>query len=245
MFSIAQDPERTDGGLWIRARRREHLEALVARFAGLVSRRRHDEILENAGTDYEFRVAITPAELGVLLYKQAESIDYSNFKSAADEVHRAIDPAEGEDAAARLAGFSSFSNMLHDVWDCVQFHLSEPGTPDSDQNVPPQRGDDPAERVDAGAGFRVKIPPAELGDGIMHMLVERILWRCAETPAPQFDRERHGGLYDRGSADAYYQRDPDPHWWPEETGKGEKITELSELEIAEYMLGYDEETETR
>ena len=29
---------------------------------------------------------------------------------------------------------------------------------------------------------------------------------------PQFDRERHGSLYDRGRADSYYRRGPNPHW---------------------------------
>ena len=56
---------------------------------------------------------------------------------------------------------------------------------------------------------------------------------------PQFDRKRHGGLYDRGSADSYYGRPRDPHWWPEGTSKGLKVTELSQEEITEYHAGYD------
>ena len=36
---------------------------------------------------------------------------------------------------------------------------------------------------------------------------------------PQFDRERHGALWDRGSADSYYGRPRDPHWYPEEIGR--------------------------
>ena len=55
---------------------------------------------------------------------------------------------------------------------------------------------------------------------------------------PQFDRERHGGLYDRGSADSYYGRIPEPHWYPEGTGNGEKITQLNRAEKEEYMMGY-------
>ena len=55
----------------------------------------------------------------------------------------------------------------------------------------------------------------------------------------QFLRERHGGLYDRGSADSYYNRGRDPHWYPEGTGHGEKVTDLTTEEIAEYMAGYD------
>ena len=59
----------------------------------------------------------------------------------------------------------------------------------------------------------------------------------------QFDRNRHGSLYDRGSADSYYRRKKDPHWWPEGTGHGKKVTELTEEELKEYNLGYDENTD--
>jgi hypothetical protein len=61
----------------------------------------------------------------------------------------------------------------------------------------------------------------------------------------QFDRNRHGGLYDRGSADKYYGRCKSPHWYPKGTGRGKPITDLTEEEIKEYNLGYDEETETK
>ena len=30
----------------------------------------------------------------------------------------------------------------------------------------------------------------------------------------------HGSPQDRGSADRYYHRPFDPHWWPQGTGKG-------------------------
>jgi len=56
---------------------------------------------------------------------------------------------------------------------------------------------------------------------------------------PQWDRDRHGSLFDRGSADSYYSRAPRPHWWPEGTGLGTEVTELSEAECAEYQAGYD------
>jgi hypothetical protein len=55
----------------------------------------------------------------------------------------------------------------------------------------------------------------------------------------QFDRKLHGGLFDRGSADSYYSRPPEPHWYPEGSYHGEKITELNPAEIEEYMAGYD------
>ena len=56
---------------------------------------------------------------------------------------------------------------------------------------------------------------------------------------PQFDRKLHGGLFDRGTADSYYCRPRDPHWYPEGSYNGEKIAKLNEAEIAEYMAGYD------
>ena len=54
-----------------------------------------------------------------------------------------------------------------------------------------------------------------------------------------FDRNRHGSLYDRGSADSYYDRARYPHWWPAGTGNGECVLAVTEEEIAEYMAGYD------
>ena len=55
---------------------------------------------------------------------------------------------------------------------------------------------------------------------------------------PQFDREAPGSLYDRGSADSYYQRDPAPHWYPAGTLMGNPVVDLSHAESAEYMIGY-------
>ena len=53
------------------------------------------------------------------------------------------------------------------------------------------------------------------------------------------DRSRHGGPYDRGSADSYYGRPLNPHYWPSGTGFGTKIP-LSEGEEGydEYCQGY-------
>lgn len=56
---------------------------------------------------------------------------------------------------------------------------------------------------------------------------------------PQFERGRHGSLWDRGSADSYYGRPRSPHWWPLGTGNGEKITDLTTEERAEYLAGYE------
>lgn len=55
---------------------------------------------------------------------------------------------------------------------------------------------------------------------------------------PQFDRKRHGSLFDRGSADNYYGRPMQPHWYPNGSGKGERVTDLTADEIAEYKAGW-------
>lgn len=56
---------------------------------------------------------------------------------------------------------------------------------------------------------------------------------------PQFNRELHGGLFDRGSADSYYGRPRDPHWYPEGSYNGVKVTDLNPIEVQAYMAGYD------
>lgn len=55
---------------------------------------------------------------------------------------------------------------------------------------------------------------------------------------------RHGGPYDRGSADSYYGRRVDPHYWTEGTGRGAKIP-LKEGDEGydEYMQGYRDNSE--
>jgi len=50
----------------------------------------------------------------------------------------------------------------------------------------------------------------------------------------------HGSPYDRGHADAYYGRSRNPHKWPEGTGHGEKVTDLTPEEIDAYNAGYDD-----
>jgi len=56
---------------------------------------------------------------------------------------------------------------------------------------------------------------------------------------PSFERNRHGSLYDRGSADSYYGRERYPHWYPNGTYNGDCVLGVTEEEIAEYMAGYD------
>lgn len=60
-------------------------------------------------------------------------------------------------------------------------------------------------------------------------------------------RPKHGSPEDRGSADRYYGRNPIPHWYPQGTYKGEKITEdkMSDSEVAAYLRGYWKETDRK
>jgi hypothetical protein len=53
---------------------------------------------------------------------------------------------------------------------------------------------------------------------------------------------RHGGAYDRGSADAWYGRPAEPHYFTGDTYQSTKIeaVDMSEEEIAAYMAGYYE-----
>ena len=55
----------------------------------------------------------------------------------------------------------------------------------------------------------------------------------------QFDRKQHGSLFDRGSADSYYGRPQEPHWYPEGSYNGNIVTNLTPEEVQEYLAGYD------
>ena len=55
-----------------------------------------------------------------------------------------------------------------------------------------------------------------------------------------FDRDRHGSLYDRGSADSYYNRKLDPHWYPLGSYNNPRITDLTPEQISEYKAGYED-----
>lgn len=61
------------------------------------------------------------------------------------------------------------------------------------------------------------------------------------------DKPKHGSPMDRGSADRYYGRPYNPHWYPEGTGKGSRV-ELQDMtaeEIVAYTKGYNEEEDRK
>ena len=49
---------------------------------------------------------------------------------------------------------------------------------------------------------------------------------------------RHGVPFDRGSADSYYHRPRDPHFYVEGTGTSERVTDLTPAEVQAYLAGY-------
>ena len=52
---------------------------------------------------------------------------------------------------------------------------------------------------------------------------------------------RHGGPYDRGSADSYYGRPKEPHYYEGSSYTSNKITDLNTKEISDYNKGYDDQ----
>ncbi len=57
----------------------------------------------------------------------------------------------------------------------------------------------------------------------------------------------HGSPADRGSADAYYGRPEDPHYWPQGTYNGTRVEakDMTALQIQEYLNGYYNETDRK
>jgi hypothetical protein len=51
--------------------------------------------------------------------------------------------------------------------------------------------------------------------------------------------QTHGNAFDRGSADSYYGRPRQPHYYPKGTYKGDPVTALTNDELEAYHAGYD------
>jgi hypothetical protein len=54
--------------------------------------------------------------------------------------------------------------------------------------------------------------------------------------------ERHGGPYDRGTADSYYDRDYWPHYFVGDTHNSRRVdmAQMSPAEITAYTAGYND-----
>jgi hypothetical protein len=89
------DPDR----IMVRARVREHLEALKERFSELLGQ---CESLDSAGTDYAFRLFVQKSAWIQVVAELAEETDYDNFKS--EVAHH-----QGKAGAA-------YEHSLHEVW---------------------------------------------------------------------------------------------------------------------------------
>ena len=53
--------------------------------------------------------------------------------------------------------------------------------------------------------------------------------------------DRHGGPFDRGSADSYYRRSIAPHYYVGATAQSERIgyEQMTNDQLAEYIAGYN------
>lgn len=60
------------------------------------------------------------------------------------------------------------------------------------------------------------------------------------------ENQRHGGAYDRGSADAYYQRPFKPHYYKGGTYNSELVEEkdMTPEEIDSYRDGYNDQCDS-
>ena len=67
------------------------------------------------------------------------------------------------------------------------------------------------------------------------MVVEKVMFNGVEYNA------RHGGPFDRGSADSWYSRGAKPHYYVGGSYEGPIVTEeqMTAEEVAAYYAGYD------
>ena len=71
-------------------------------------------------------------------------------------------------------------------------------------------------------------------------MTEKEILKAFDRAAELYD-ERHGGAYDRGSADYYYGRGRQPHLFTGDTYNSSKVLaeNMSELDVDAYNAGYD------
>lgn len=61
------------------------------------------------------------------------------------------------------------------------------------------------------------------------------------------NHRRHGGPYDRGSADSYYQRERRPHYFVGDSYMSDEVLEkdMTSEEIAAYNKGFDDNEDSQ
>lgn len=58
-------------------------------------------------------------------------------------------------------------------------------------------------------------------------------------------RDRHGSLFDRGSADSYYGRPMDPHYGGVGGNSGGRVSVTDSAMVTEYRAGYEHNQQRR
>ena len=64
--------------------------------------------------------------------------------------------------------------------------------------------------------------------------------RTVEFQGIEYDAT-HGSPFDRGSADSWYSRPQQPHWYPEGSYNGDRVEakDMSLQQMREYFRGYE------
>ena len=72
-------------------------------------------------------------------------------------------------------------------------------------------------------------------------------WTVLKKTRPEIgeiivEKDNHGQPGDRGAADYWYHRSPEPHYWPSGTGKGVRVDEgdMTAEQVLAYHEGYGE-----
>lgn len=67
------------------------------------------------------------------------------------------------------------------------------------------------------------------------MIAEKVEFQGVEYDAT------HGGPFDRGSADSWYGRPQDPHFYPQGTYNGDRVEakDMTLAQMREYFRGYE------
>lgn len=99
---------------------------------------------------------------------------------------------------------------------------------------------------DVVTSFKSKGAEDTIKDLVASYLADGYNFRIEQGGSMIYDK-RHGGPYDRGSADKYYYRPAVPHYYVGDTGMSERIEcdSMTAEQINDYMAGYREQMETK